>query len=110
MMLADGKVGMAEDTLVKALAIVERSCPRCAFERAAAQNDLALVRIRQGRFAEADRLLSEVLDIQEKAEAMPAAEIATTLQSLSVVRQKEKRFEDADRLKRRAARLLQSYR
>jgi tetratricopeptide (TPR) repeat protein len=88
---------------------VERSCPKCSFERAAAENNLALLRIRQGKLEEADRLLTHVLELQEKAPEMPKSEMAVTLQSLAAVRHQEKRYEDAERLKRRAA-LLLSYR
>lgn len=109
MLMADGKLAMAEEVLQRSLAAVEKSCPKCAFERVAAQNNLALLRIRQGKFDEADRLLTEVLALQEKAEQMPKAEIAVTLQSLAVVRKRERRYEDAERLNRRAA-LLLSYR
>jgi tetratricopeptide (TPR) repeat protein len=109
LLLAEGKLGMAEDALERSLAIVQKSCPKCAFEQAAAENNLALLRIRQGKLAEADRLLSNVLALQEKVQGVPKTEIAVTLQSLAVVRQREKRFEDAERLKRRAE-LMLSYR
>lgn len=109
LLLSEGKLGMAEEALERSLGIVQRSCPKCAFERAAAENNLALLRIRQGKLDEADRLLTDVLALQEKAPEMPKAEIAVTLQSLAVIRQREKRYEDAERLKRRAA-LLLSYR
>jgi tetratricopeptide (TPR) repeat protein len=109
LLLADGKLGMAEEVLERSLAIVEKSCPKCSFERAAAENNLALLRIRQGKLEEADRLLTHVLELQEKAPEMPKSEMAVTLQSLAAVRQQEKRYEDAERLKRRAA-LLLSYR
>jgi len=106
LLLQEGKLGMAEEALERSLAIVQRSCPNCSFERAAAENNLALLRIRQGKLEEADRLLSSVLALQEKAPEMPKSEMAVTLQSLAVVRQREKRFEDAERLNRRAAVLL----
>jgi tetratricopeptide (TPR) repeat protein len=109
LMLQEGKLAMAEEALERSLGIVQRSCPNCAFERAAAENNLALLRIRQGKLEEADRLLTNVLALQEKAPEMPKSEMAVTLNSLAVVRQREKRFEDAERLKQRAA-MPQSYR
>jgi len=108
--LADGKLGLAEQSLTQALAIVDKSCPLCAFERIAAENDLALLRIRQGKYDAADQLLSDVLAMQDKSHALPGQEIAVTLQSLAVVRQKERRYEDAERLKQRASLLTGSYR
>jgi len=110
MEMAEGKLGTAEQTLTRALEIVEKSCPRCTYERVAAENNLAVLRIRQGKYDEADRLLSDVLSLQDKPSALPAQEIAVTLQSLAVVRQKERRYEDAERLKRRADVLVGSYR
>jgi tetratricopeptide (TPR) repeat protein len=106
LLLAAGKLALAEEALERSLGIVERSCPKCAFERAAAENNLALLRIRQGKLDEADQLLSHVLKLQSETPEMPKAEIAVTLQSLAVVRQREKRYEDAERLKQRAAMLL----
>jgi tetratricopeptide (TPR) repeat protein len=110
MALHEGKLGTAEETLTRAMALVEKSCPKCAYERIAAANDLALVRIQQGKFEEADRLLTDVLSMQERVDGLPPAELAVTLNSLAVVRQKERRYEDAERLKRRAALLTMSYR
>ena len=108
--LADGKLGLAEQSLTEALRILDKSCPLCIFERIAAENDLALLRIRQGKYDAADQLLSEVLAMQEKSHALPGQEIAVTLRSLAVVRQKERRYEDAERLKQRASLLARSYR
>jgi tetratricopeptide (TPR) repeat protein len=108
--LADGKLGLAEQSLTQALGILDKSCPLCTFERVAAENDLALLRIRQKKYDAADRLLSDVLAMQEKSHALPGQEIAVTLQSLAVVRQKERRYEDAERLQRRALVLTGSYR
>jgi tetratricopeptide (TPR) repeat protein len=109
-LMNDGKLALAEQALERSLQIIDRSCPRCSFERASAENDLALLRMRQRKYEEADRLLSDVLAIQEKAGKTPQSDIAVTLESLAVVRQKERRFDDAERLKRRAALLTSTYR
>ena len=110
MMLAAGKLGMAEKTLQRAVDILDKSCPGCDFERVTAENDLALLRVRQGKLNEADRLLTDVLALQEKAKGLPPGNIAVTLQSLATVRRKERMFADAERLQRRAASLASSYR
>jgi tetratricopeptide (TPR) repeat protein len=110
LLMGEGKLGLADQSLTEALEIVEKSCPLCVFERVAAENNLALLRIRQGKVDEADRLLTEVLAMQEQFHSLPGQEIAVTLQSLAVVRQKERRFEDAERLKRRASVLVGSFR
>jgi tetratricopeptide (TPR) repeat protein len=110
MLLHEGKLGLAERSLERALEIVEKSCPECGYERSMAENDLALLRIQQRHYDEADRLLTDVLAIQERSQGLPGTEIAVTLHSLAAVRQKERRYEDADRLQRRAAVLMSTYR
>jgi tetratricopeptide (TPR) repeat protein len=109
MLLAAGKLGMADDALSRSLAIVENSCPKCVFERVAVENNLALLRIRQGKLHDAERFLNDVLAIKDRGGEVPKSEIAATLESLATVRQREKRYEDAESLKRQAA-VLSSYR
>jgi tetratricopeptide (TPR) repeat protein len=109
MALGDGQVGTAEKTLVRALAIIEKACPLCTYERWIAESNLALVRVRQGKYQAADQLFSEVLDMQEKANPQPTADMAVTLKALSFVRDKEHKPEEAARLAQRASTLL-SYR
>lgn len=108
--LNEGKLGTAEQAFTRALDIVRKSCPNCSYERIVAENDLALLRIKQGKYSEADALLTDVLSQQERAGGLPHPEIAVTLNSLAVVREKERRYEDAERLKRRAAVMAATYR
>jgi len=108
--LQQNKLATAEQTLARALAIVAKTCPDCVYERVAAENDMALLRIRQGDLAAADALLADVLKRQEQSGSVPPAEIAVTLNSMATVAQRQKRFEDAERLKHRAAIMTSSYR
>jgi tetratricopeptide (TPR) repeat protein len=105
MALNDGQVATAEKTLVKAVAIIENACPLCTYERWIAVSNLALVRVRQGKYEMADRLFSEVLDMQEKSTPQPTADMATTLKALAFIRGKEHKTEEAARLSQRAATL-----
>jgi len=108
--MQQNKLATAEQTLSRALAIVEKTCPECVYERVAAENDMALLRIRQGDLGAADELLADVLKRQEQSGSVPPAEIAVTLNSLATVAQRQKRYEDAERLKRRAAIMTATYR
>jgi tetratricopeptide (TPR) repeat protein len=108
--LQENKLATAEQSLTRALAIVEKTCPDCVYERVAAENDMALLRIRQGDLGAADELLADVLKRQEQSGSVPPAEIAVTLNTLAAVAQRQKRYEDAERLKHRAAVMTASYR
>jgi tetratricopeptide (TPR) repeat protein len=107
--LGDGQVATAEKTLTRAVAIIEKACPRCTYERWIAVSNLGLVRVRQGKYEAADRLFAEVLALQEQATPQPTADMAVTLKALAFIRGKQHKTEEADRLNRRASTLL-SYR
>jgi hypothetical protein len=98
-------LGLAEQNLRQALAILDRSCPGCDLEYWTAESKLAQVYIRRNKYAAADGLLSDALERQEKAQPRPLADEAETLKRLAWVRQKEHRFGDAESLNRRAAAL-----
>jgi hypothetical protein len=91
--------------LKRSLGILDRVCPACTLERWNAESAFALLRTRQGKYAEADRLFSHILALQEAAQPRPSGALAETLNSLAFVRRKERLFDDADRLTRRAATL-----
>jgi tetratricopeptide (TPR) repeat protein len=88
-LIDDRKFALAEQQLRHSLAILDRACPACAVERCGAEGALALLRTRQGKYAEADRLFTHVLTVQRSA-PVPASAIADTLASLSFVRSKER--------------------
>jgi tetratricopeptide (TPR) repeat protein len=88
-LIDERKYALAEQQLRHSLSILDRSCPACAIERCGAEGALALLRTRQGRYAEADRLFTHVLTVQKSA-PVPASSIADTLGSLAFVRSKEK--------------------
>jgi len=85
----DGKFALAEQQLRHSLTILDRSCPACVIERCGAEGALALLRTRQGKYAEADRLFTHVLTVQQST-PVPASSVADTLKSLDFVRSKEK--------------------
>ena len=64
--MQDGKLSLAEKAMVKSLDILGQSCPGCMFEQFVGESNLGLLRMKQGKFAEADRLLTHVLALEEK--------------------------------------------
>jgi hypothetical protein len=104
--MQDGKYSLAEKHMVQSLDVLSKSCPACTFEQLVSESNLGLLRIRQGRFAEADRLLTHVVSTEERYMARPGTDMATALLALSEVRQKERLYEDAARLHRRADLIL----
>jgi tetratricopeptide (TPR) repeat protein len=108
-LMAEGKVSLAERDMKRCLEMLEASCPNCVFEKWVAETNFGLLRMRQGKYAQADVLFTHVLELQEKYLQRPGPELAATLQLLSAVRQKQRRFDDAARLSKRAD-LILSYR
>jgi tetratricopeptide (TPR) repeat protein len=104
-LISDRQFVTAEQELKRSLGILDRVCPACTLERWNAESAFALLRTRQGKYAEADRLFSHILALQEAAQPRPSGALAETLNSLAFVRRKERLFDDADRLTRRAATL-----
>lgn len=88
-LIDDGKFALAEQQLRRSLAILDRTCPACIVERYGAEGAFALLRTRQGKYAEADRIFTHVLT-EQRSEPVPASTIADTLSSLAFVRSKEK--------------------
>jgi tetratricopeptide (TPR) repeat protein len=88
-LIDDHKFALAEQQLRHSLAILDRACPHCVVERCGAEGALALLRTRQGKYAEADRLFTHVLAVQQST-PVPASSIADTIGSLAFVRSKEK--------------------
>jgi tetratricopeptide (TPR) repeat protein len=102
LLMDEGKLATAEQFMTQALAALDRSCPKCMVERAIAENNLAVLRIKQKRYGDADQLLSHVVSLREGFTSTPGEELAGALRLLAAVRQKEQLFDDAERLTRRA--------
>ncbi|MDE3167635.1 MAG: tetratricopeptide repeat protein, partial [Acidobacteriota bacterium] len=81
-------------------------CPGCAPEVALAENNLALLRMRQRRYDDAGTLLAHAVALRESFTAAPGAELAGTLNLLAEVREKQNRHRDAEQLKQRAGVIL----
>ena len=105
-LMALGKESTAEAQLLRALRMLDTHCPDCVSEKYVAETNLALLRSRQGKYAQADSLLSDALSLEERYRNIPGADLAATLRALAWVRQKERRFEDAEQLARRADAVL----
>jgi len=107
-LMQDGQVRAAEKQLTQAVEMLSH-CSGCNFALAMAENNLSLLRIRQGKYGDADRLLTSALALEEQFSERHGPDMAGVLELLSEVREKQRRFDDAALLKRRAA-ALQSYR
>ena len=105
-LMDDGKLTLAEQSLNRALEGLHKGCPGCIAEISVAENNLGLLRLKQKRYAEADRLLTHVLTLQEQYLAKPAREMVDTLHNLAVVREKEQLHADAVQLHNRASAIL----
>jgi tetratricopeptide (TPR) repeat protein len=105
-LMDEGKLALAEQSMAQSLRALASTCAACVVEQAIAENNLALLRLKQKRYAEADRLLSHVLQLREQFTAQPGREVAEALQSLAYAREKQRLYQDAARLQTRAAAIL----
>jgi tetratricopeptide (TPR) repeat protein len=105
--MADKKYSLAEKDMLRSLDVLNQSCPECTFEQLVSETNLGMLRLQQGKYAEADRLLTHVVSTEERYMARPGSDMATVLQALAQVREKERRFEDAARLHKRADLILE---
>jgi tetratricopeptide (TPR) repeat protein len=108
-LMQDGKLALAEQLMVKAVASIRSSCPGCVVEMAIAQNNLGLLRLKQKRYREADEELSQAVALREKFETHPGPQLAESLKGLAVAREKQHLLDDAAKLTDRAAE-IRSYR
>jgi tetratricopeptide (TPR) repeat protein len=105
--MQDGKYSLAEKHMVQSLDYLAKSCPACTFEQLVSESNLGLLRLKQGKYAEADRLLTHVVSAQEQYLAHPGSDMAEALLALAQVREKERRYEDAEQLHKRADLILE---
>lgn len=96
LLAGEGKLATAARSIERALAMLEHTCPGCAYERSTADTNLAQVRVRQGQYAEAERLLEEALALSEQAQPQ-SAEADALRQALADVHAKQQHVEMADR-------------
>ena len=108
-LMGEQKYALAEQQMVRCLAIVKKNCPACIYEQWVGESNLGLLRFRQKRYAEADELLSHSLALQEKNTPHPGQDMAATMQTLAATREKLRRFDEAARLHKRAD-MLSTYR
>ncbi len=108
-LLADGKLGLAEKNFERSLEVITKVCPDCVLERIVAQTNLGILRLRQKKYAQADILFSGALALEEQYYSHPGPDVAATLRALAIVKQKQRQFDDAARLQRRAN-LITGYR
>ena len=101
-LIEDGKLALAEQSMTQAIQSLSKSCPGCLVELTIAQSNLGLLHVRQRRYREADEAYSAAIELREKFAISPGPELADALQGLAEVREKEHLFDDAARLNTRA--------
>jgi tetratricopeptide (TPR) repeat protein len=108
-LMQDGKLALAEQSMTQAVRMLSKSCPGCLVELTIAQSNLGLLHVRQKRYREADQAYCAAIELREKLTASRGPELADALQSLAEVREKEHLFDDAARLNTRAQ-MIRGYR
>ncbi len=97
-LIVDGKLGAAEDELLKAQSSLSAACPHCDVEACNVETNLAMLRMRQGKLSEADRLLKHVLAVQQSG-GWSSGAISATQKSLAQVRQQTANLKQAATLR-----------
>jgi len=108
--MQDGKFSTAERSMLKSIALLNKSCPNCTVEMAVAYNNLGLLRLAQKRWAEADENLTRAMELREKFSAGDSLELASSIESLAYARKMLHRDADAARLAKRAAGMMSNFR
>jgi tetratricopeptide (TPR) repeat protein len=108
-LMQDGKLSLAEQSMLRAQQILRKTCPDCIVEMSIVKSNFGLLRLKQKRYREADEALTTAVELREKFAPRPGPELADVLQTLAVVREKERRYDEAARLKDRAD-TIRSYR
>jgi tetratricopeptide (TPR) repeat protein len=108
-LMDDGKTSLAEQLMVNAVQLLNKSCPTCVVELSVAQNNLGILRLKQKRYREADEALTASVALREKFEARPGQQLVESLRLLAFAREKQRLFADAVRLTTRANSIV-SYR
>ncbi|MCX6629892.1 MAG: tetratricopeptide repeat protein [Candidatus Solibacter sp.] len=108
-LMGDGKLSMAEQTMVQAVKTLRKACPECVVELSIAQSNLGLLRLKQRRYREADEALTMAVELREKFAVKQGPELADALQTLALARRGLRLFDDAARLNSRAH-MIRGYR
>ncbi|MDR3698866.1 MAG: tetratricopeptide repeat protein [Candidatus Sulfopaludibacter sp.] len=82
----DGEVGLAGQELSQAVQALTLAGPASEYRLATAEDNLALLRLRQRKFADAERLLNHALSIEQRLPSRPVFETTTTLELLVQLR------------------------
>jgi hypothetical protein len=96
--------------MLKAIALLKKSCPECMVELTVAQNNLGLLRLKQKRYKEADASFSQAIAMRERFSQSSSPELAQTIDSLAYARKMEHRKDDAEKLALRAANMFAEFR
>ncbi len=94
MLAGEGKPASGAQALQRALAMLDHTCPQCAYERWTIDCNFARVRILQGKYSAAEHLLTEALALSQSVQREPPAEIAEVQQQLAEARRKHVELAD----------------
>ena len=108
-LMQDGKLSLAEQSMMRAVKSLRKTCPDCAMELSITQTNLGLLRLKQKRYRDADEALTAAVELREKFAVKPGPELADALQNLATAREKQRLFDDAARLNARAQ-MIRGYR
>jgi tetratricopeptide (TPR) repeat protein len=108
-LLDDGEISLAGQQMSQAVDALAQMGPCCAYRLAAAESNLARLRLRQRKFADAERLLTHALSIEEGLPSRPVFEMAATLGVLAQLRKAQRRDAESTQLTGRALAIQSSH-
>jgi tetratricopeptide (TPR) repeat protein len=106
----EGKLSTAEQSMLKAIELLKKTCPDCAVEMAVAESNLGLLRLKQKRYREADEIFSQAVNLRERLLPTAVPELAQAIENLAYTRRLEHRDQDAEQLAQRAAGMMAAFR
>ncbi len=95
-LLEDGETGLAAQEMSQAVQALTLAGPAAQYRLATAEDNLAVLRLRQRKFADAERLLKHALSIEQGLPSRPVYETKTTLELLAQLRKSRRRDSAAD--------------
>jgi hypothetical protein len=96
-LVENGETGLAAQELSQAVHALILAGPDSEYRLTTAEDNLALLRLRQRKFADAERLLNHALSIEQRLPSRPVFETTTMLELLAQLRKAQRRDASAVR-------------
>ncbi len=90
-LLEDGETALAGQEMSRAVRALVLAGPASEYRLATAEDNLAILRLRQRKFADAERLLNDALSIEQRLPSRPVFETNTTMELLAQLRKAQRR-------------------